>query len=153
MNASRKNSLLLAAAFAAVTCFAQTPPSVGTDSTPPPQLPPPAPGMPDSPDLPPRGKTPLSSGVSEAPVNNRYAAVDADHDGRISLSEFTSAAGRDDGASTTTRSAASGIPRSDETTGESKTRNTPEEFRQLDVNKDGYLSAKEFAAYTQDGQR
>jgi hypothetical protein len=153
MNTSLKNSLLAAAAFAAATCFAQTPPSVGTDSTPPPQVPPPAPGTPDSPDLYPSGKTPVSSGVSQAPVNDQYATVDSDLDGRISLNEFTSAAVLNGGASVTTRSAASGIPRSDETTGDAKGRNTPEVFRQFDVNKDGYLSSAEFAAYTQAEKR
>ncbi|HWA28405.1 MAG TPA: EF-hand domain-containing protein [Lacunisphaera sp.] len=136
--------LLLAAgfAFAMAVAYPQVPP-ISPNTTPPPEgTPAPAvPGMPDHPV--PDGKATLS-GPSHA--SESFRAADTDLDGKISLDEFVAMRSSSPGPGT--RSSRNGSPRADDPAPATRARNTPDAFRQLDVNKDGYLDPSEFAAFS-----
>jgi hypothetical protein len=77
-------------------------------------------------------------------LNSNFAQIDSDTDGRISLTEFTQLSST---GSTTSGSSVATAGRSDSTTGvTSGSLYTPEQFRLLDSDHDGYLTRAELNA-------
>jgi hypothetical protein len=77
-------------------------------------------------------------------LNSNFAQIDSDTDGRISLTEFTQLSST---GSTTSGSTVATAGRSDSTTGvTSGSLYTPEQFRLLDSDHDGYLTRAELNA-------
>jgi hypothetical protein len=153
MTISKTSAYLLAASLAltGATAFAQSSASTSSSED---YAPPPVPvqsGAPVSTNS--TGKT-SGSGTTREITVEQFTAVDTDSDGRISLNEFIASPvlGSNASSDATARSSISGTPRSDETTkvdADVRGRNTPELFRQLDKNEDGFLSATEIAAFYQ----